>query len=451
MSVGIGHVIEEQVFQSFPKGGTALIAASARSGPAIAPEGESLTMFTGALINTVSNGLAGERRELSFRDIVDAVRARISDIYGSSGVAPEIHAPQQEEGDITFTPFFVNRAFVAPHEKETESEREDFEFAVADLDRLSPKTRAAVETLNELLLRAHPAAGAFRKEILDKLTVVKENDDSRRIITRCEEILAGWRGHSHVFASVPPSRVVSYANGDRYEGEVRDDKPNGRGVYTWPDGRRYDGEWRNGKRNGHGVYTWHDGRRYDGEWRNDKKNGHGVYTWPGGDRYDGEFLDDEYNGHGVYTWPGGRRYAGEWRNGRAVSRARRLFGLSGGLGRSEGANEIDEPTKRKTPTRPKTFDLFPHSSTEAFLRISMLSISLMVISLILIMHGNNSYASFNPAKATTFFGFLFSLGPIYYFYKVQTLSISHIILFCLSNISAGGSGVLFIILVFLNN
>jgi Caspase domain len=139
MAVGIGHVIEEQVFQSFPKRGTALIAASARSGPAIAPEGEPLTMFTGALINTVSTGVAGEKRELSFRDIVDAVRARIFDIYGSSGVAPEIHAPQQDEGDITFTPFFANRAFVLP--SETKQEREYFELAVGNLDHPFSVTR----------------------------------------------------------------------------------------------------------------------------------------------------------------------------------------------------------------------------------------------------------------------------------------------------------------------
>jgi hypothetical protein len=189
MSAGIGQVIEEQVFQSFPKRGTALIAASASGGPAIAPEGESFTIFTGALINIVSNGVAGEKRELSFRDILDAVRARISDIYGSSGVAPEIHAPQQDEGDITFTPFFVNRSFIVP--PETKQERENFEFVVADLDHPLPRTRiGAVETLLELLSSTRSAA--FREEILNKLREVKEKDDSQRVRTRCEEVLARW-------------------------------------------------------------------------------------------------------------------------------------------------------------------------------------------------------------------------------------------------------------------
>jgi hypothetical protein len=189
MSAGIGHVIEEQIFQSFPKRGTALIAASARSGPAKAPEGESLTMFTGALINTVSNGVAGEKSELSFRDVVDAVRARISDRYGSAGVAPEIHAPQQDEGDVSFVPFFINRAFVgAP---ETKAERETFELAIADLDRPLLRTReAAVETLAELLSSSKSAG--FRREIMNKLKTVQQEDDSQRIKGRCKDVLARW-------------------------------------------------------------------------------------------------------------------------------------------------------------------------------------------------------------------------------------------------------------------
>ncbi|HXX84813.1 MAG TPA: hypothetical protein VEN29_12620 [Casimicrobiaceae bacterium] len=153
MSTGIGHVIEDQIFQSFPRRGTALIAASARSSPAIAPEQESLTMFTGVLIKTISQGIAGARKELSFRVVIDAVRANISEHYGSAAVVPEIHAPQQEEGDISFAPFFVNQAFVPPEAAaKSKAEQEIVESAVADLDRPLPRVReAAITTLEELL------------------------------------------------------------------------------------------------------------------------------------------------------------------------------------------------------------------------------------------------------------------------------------------------------------
>jgi hypothetical protein len=115
------------------------------------------------------------------------VRAQISERYGSAGAAPEIHAPRQEEGDITFVPFFVNRAFVPP--PETKAERTDFEFAVADLKSWLANTRvAAVVTLEELLSRTQSAA--FRAEILNRLRNVQETDDSQRVRTKCEEVLA---------------------------------------------------------------------------------------------------------------------------------------------------------------------------------------------------------------------------------------------------------------------
>jgi hypothetical protein len=56
---------------------------------------------------------------------------------------------------------------------------------------------------------------------------------------------------------------------ERYEGEVRDGKLNGRGIYTFPSGDRYEGEFRDGKYNGRGVYTSKDGERLTGLWRDD--------------------------------------------------------------------------------------------------------------------------------------------------------------------------------------
>lgn len=30
---------------------------------------------------------------------------------------------------------------------------------------------------------------------------------------------------------------------------------------------------------GKGLYKWKDGRSYDGEFKNDKKHGFGIFTW----------------------------------------------------------------------------------------------------------------------------------------------------------------------------
>ena len=44
---------------------------------------------------------------------------------------------------------------------------------------------------------------------------------------------------------------------------------------------------------GKGVYTYATGDKYDGEFKDDKMNGKGVYTYANGDKYDGEYKDDK--------------------------------------------------------------------------------------------------------------------------------------------------------------
>jgi len=35
----------------------------------------------------------------------------------------------------------------------------------------------------------------------------------------------------------------TFPDGVVYEGEMKDDKPHGRGIKSWKDGRKYDGMW----------------------------------------------------------------------------------------------------------------------------------------------------------------------------------------------------------------
>jgi hypothetical protein len=74
------------------------------------------------------------------------------------------------------------------------------------------------------------------------------------------------------------------------------------GVHvTYEDGT-YDGEVdKNGKKHGKGKMTYFNGEIYDGEWGNDKPNGMGKYVHPNGTTtYEGEFKDDEFSGYGEY-------------------------------------------------------------------------------------------------------------------------------------------------------
>ena len=114
--------------------------------------------------------------------------------------------------------------------------------------------------------------------------------------------------------------TARYPNGDRYEGEWRDDKQNGRGTYSFLadnrfKGDRYEGEHRDDKKNGRGTYYHASGDRYEGEFRDDKKNGRGTFYHASGDRYEGEYRDDKKNGRGTSYYASGDRYEGEYRDG----------------------------------------------------------------------------------------------------------------------------------------
>ena len=64
-----------------------------------------------------------------------------------------------------------------------------------------------------------------------------------------------------------------YKNGDRYEGEWKNDDREGKGILYYKNGDRYDGEWKNDKREGKGIlyYNKDDYRdREEGIWEYDK-------------------------------------------------------------------------------------------------------------------------------------------------------------------------------------
>ena len=65
--------------------------------------------------------------------------------------------------------------------------------------------------------------------------------------------------------------TYTWANGDKYVGDFRDNKRNGQGTYTLANGNKYVGEWRNDNQHGQGTKTYVDGSQWTGEWRNDEK------------------------------------------------------------------------------------------------------------------------------------------------------------------------------------
>ena len=69
-----------------------------------------------------------------------------------------------------------------------------------------------------------------------------------------------------------------WANGDVYEGEWKNDMPDGEGLLTLKDGSRYRGQFVKGKEEGKGVLVDKDGIRYEGFFKQGRKHGAFVET-----------------------------------------------------------------------------------------------------------------------------------------------------------------------------
>ena len=103
----------------------------------------------------------------------------------------------------------------------------------------------------------------------------------------------------------------------KYQGQVKDGKPNGLGVLFYTKGVKYIGEWKNGEFI-EGTMTKPDGSFYVGEYKDGIPNGQGTHTFGKGDfkgdKYEGEYKDGIPNGQGTYTSSNGEKYEGEWKD-----------------------------------------------------------------------------------------------------------------------------------------
>ena len=61
--------------------------------------------------------------------------------------------------------------------------------------------------------------------------------------------------------------------------------------------------------------TYPDGRKFVGDLKDGEPIGLGTYTWSNGDEYVGKFKDGKKHGQGTYIKPEGRKYVGEWKDG----------------------------------------------------------------------------------------------------------------------------------------
>ena len=102
--------------------------------------------------------------------------------------------------------------------------------------------------------------------------------------------------------------------GIKYEGEFNNDKIEGYGIGKYSSGDKYEGEWKNNKQYGRGVLNYVGGGKYVGEWKNGKLNGEGIYYLKNGERFEGKFKDNKYDGYGNYYYNNGEYLEGMFKD-----------------------------------------------------------------------------------------------------------------------------------------
>ena len=102
-----------------------------------------------------------------------------------------------------------------------------------------------------------------------------------------------------------------------YKGEMKDNKPFGKGEIIFQDIGIFKGEFNGEYHKGKGEIFYDDGSSYKGEWENFKRQNYGIYEMTNFDRYEGEFKDDLYEGKGkLFLSERNLVYDGFWRGGK---------------------------------------------------------------------------------------------------------------------------------------
>jgi hypothetical protein len=154
------------------------------------------------------------------------------------------------------------------------------------------------------------------RSLKDKRNLICQ--DYGTLLEECGKTIVSYREKGILF-DIGVDEWKWIVNGDektdgKYEGEIKNGKPDGQGINTSPDGTNYVGEFKDGRPDGLGITTFHDGEKYEGEFKDGLPNGKGTETYSSGNKYVGEFKDGKKHGQGKFTIEGGPKVEGEFKD-----------------------------------------------------------------------------------------------------------------------------------------
>jgi hypothetical protein len=149
----LGQMVIDRVSDELPPYGTAVLCSSAAKLFSIAPPGDTYTMFSGAFLQCLREGIPNGPEVLTLEDVGKRTRELIQLRYPSDSVRPELHVPEQSRGNPARVPLFPNVGWMLDDSRDS---------TVADVANQSVPARSERSSDSP---RTTPIAAPFRRAI----------------------------------------------------------------------------------------------------------------------------------------------------------------------------------------------------------------------------------------------------------------------------------------------
>jgi hypothetical protein len=117
------HVARAKLQEELPLRGTSLLCSSSAQDASLAPSKLSHTMFSDALIKSLRQGDPSLGPSFSVSELGALIKQYLRNEYQNSWVRPEVHSPDQREGNIADLAIFPNLAYQAASTEQSKADR----------------------------------------------------------------------------------------------------------------------------------------------------------------------------------------------------------------------------------------------------------------------------------------------------------------------------------------
>jgi hypothetical protein len=153
------QVAVQKTLAEFPGPGTALLCSSGAKNASLNPMGAERTVFSGGLLDALQRGSPDYGDALSLQDVRDLAWDCIRERFPDRAVRPEVHCPDQRQGDLARLSLFPN-AFLRRGREASMSEADDKRIHADEAGEGAPRTNAAAQLPSSFITASEDMGGS---------------------------------------------------------------------------------------------------------------------------------------------------------------------------------------------------------------------------------------------------------------------------------------------------